>query len=116
LEFALPNALSGSAQIEERKQFAGELLTEIKKTPSSMKEIGDQGSSDVYYFQITGANKTQLPTALLASTEDLRNLQSGQVLNNLIQGMFQQADPSISGSTDVNGFFIIKSLGKVAGQ
>jgi hypothetical protein len=39
-----------------------------------MKEIGDQGSSDVYYFEITGASKAQLPTALLASTEDLRNL------------------------------------------
>lgn len=116
LEFALPNALSWSNQVEERKQFAAELLTEIKKNPSTMKEIGDQGSSDVYYFEITWASKTQLPTALLASTEDLRNLWSGQVLNNLIQWMFQQADPSVSGSTDVNGFFIIKSLGKVEGQ
>lgn len=116
LEFALPNALDAKSQVEERKKFAGNLLNEIKKNPATMKEIGNQGSSDVYYFEITGASKSQLPMALLASTEDLANLQSGQILNNLIQWMFQQADPSISGSTDINGFFIIKSLGKVMGQ
>lgn len=53
LEFALPNALSGASQVIARKELASNLLRQIVTDPSQIKQLGEQGSNDVYYFEIT---------------------------------------------------------------
>jgi hypothetical protein len=116
LEFALPNPLIGSGNKEAREKLANELLAQIIKNPDELKIVGDQGSNDVFYLPLTNSSKNQLPPALSSSTAEIGKLVSGEVLNYLIKGNFQPADPSVSGSTDVNGFFIVKSLGKSSGQ
>jgi len=110
LEFALPNPLIGSGNKEAREKLANELLAQIIKNPDELKIVGDQGSNDVFYLPLTNSSKNQLPPALSSSTAEIGKLVSGEVLNYLIKGNFQPADPSLSGSTDVNGFFIVKSL------
>lgn len=110
LEFSLPNSLTGSANIAARKGLSEDLLQQAIKNPKLMKELGEQGSNDIYYFQITWVNKTQLPPALLENSDLISSLWSGAVLPKLLYGLFQSADPMLSGSNDVNGFFIVKSL------
>ncbi|HNG97447.1 MAG TPA: hypothetical protein PLW93_04215, partial [Candidatus Absconditabacterales bacterium] len=116
LEFALPNSLTGLQQEEQRKKLATDLLAQSIKDPTTMSQIGSQGSNDVYYFLITGAQKEQLPMGLSSSTELIGSLASGEVSKTLVKGLLQNADPLVSGSVDANGFYIIKSLGKVSGQ
>lgn len=114
LEFALPNTETGSQQIASRKQLATSILNQAIKNPSTLKELWDQGSNDVYYFQITGASKQQLPAWLINATQIIGWLSSWEVSSSLFQWLFQQADPLTSGSTDVNWFFIVRSLGKTS--
>jgi protein-export membrane protein SecD len=116
LEFALPNSLTGNTNKSVRQELAQDILAQVKKNPSVMSEIGDQGSNDIYYFALTWATKAQLPPGLVGATQEISKLASGEVLNLLVEGLLQQADPLMSGSIDVNGFYIIKSLGKVSGQ
>lgn len=116
LEFALPNSLTGLQQEEQRKKLATDLLAQSIKDPTTMSQIGSQGSNDVYYFLITGAQKEQLPMGLSSSTELIWSLASGEVSKTLVKGLLQNADPLVSGSVDVNWFYIIKSLGKVSWQ
>jgi hypothetical protein len=53
LEFSLPNTETGSQQLASRKKLASDLLNQAIKNPTSMSQFGDQGSNDIYYFQIT---------------------------------------------------------------
>lgn len=114
LEFSLPNTETGSQQLASRKKLASDLLNQAIKNPTSMSQFGDQGSNDIYYFQITWASKQQLPAWLINATQIIGWLSSGQVSDTLFQWLFQQADPLTSGSVDVNWFFIVRSLGKQA--
>ncbi|MFA7284742.1 MAG: SecD/SecF family protein translocase subunit [Candidatus Absconditabacterales bacterium] len=114
LEFALPNALSGASQVIARKELASNLLRQIVTDPSQIKQLGEQGSNDVYYFEITGANKQNLPPALAAQTERISILGSGQVLGELIEGILQPAQGTTG--VDTNGYFIVKMNGSTAGS
>ncbi len=116
LEFGLPNPLVGEGNVEAREKLANDLLAQIIKNPDEIKTIGDQGSNDIYYLPLTNSSKNQLPPALNSDTAEIGKLASGEVLNKLIVGNFQPADTTVSGSTDVNGFFIVRSLWKTTGQ
>lgn len=114
LEFALPNSLTGSVNYEERKKLAENLLGQITKEPGAIKSLGEQGSNDVYYFEVTWALKEQLPPVVRDNLQKVANLSSGTVFPTLLEWLFQTADPLLSGSTDANWFVIVKALWKEA--
>ncbi len=113
LEFALPNSITGNANLAARKELAIKLLSQIKTAPGDIASLGEQGSNDIYYFSATGATKQNLPPALASQTERIAALASGQILDDLIEGLLQAAQ----GSTwvDTYWYFIVKSNGKTVG-